>query len=453
MIGAAPISLQNVIPSYLFSQYTDDDGLQAQRLAYNQVAQSYLDWFNQINLPVYTGLSGSLLDWVATGLYGLPRPLIPTQAGPGVGLFDTVEYNQIEYNQYFVAQNQTFYTVSDDLYKRILTWRFYRGDGPQFTIPWLKKRVKRFLVGVNGTSAPIGTQTINGLVLPANLVDLRSTPGNYVNEDGSLGQATANTPRVDWSTGTPVFLVEGATTNQLYNSELIGGPHWLLSGGTEVFLGQATIQAPDLSYNATMLTETASATQHLITNLNINNPGVGTIETASVYAAPKSGVGTLFMTNYGESSAVFDLINGVAPVPAGTVIATGMQPMMGGWWRCWTTWKKQNAHSEMYLGTGSTSALNYVGDPNNQIYLWGAQREFGYLSSYIKSTSVVGVRDADVISYPEWVDETDDVSVTFTGSNNVTIKVNGYATLKAILSAAIASGVLPLPPMYTFTVE
>lgn len=452
MIGAAPTSLQTTIPSYLFSQYTDDDGLQAQRLAYNQVAQGYLDWFNQINLPVYTGLSGSLLDWVATGLYGLPRPIIPTQAGPGVGLFNTVEYNQIEYNQYFVAQNQTFYTVSDDLYKRILTWQFYRGDGQQFTIPWLKKRVKRFLVGVNGTSAPIGTQVVNGLVLPANLVDLRATPGSYVNQDGSLAQAAANTPRVDWSTGAPVLLVESATTNQVYNSELIGGPHWLISGGTELFLGQP-IQAPDLSYNASMLTETASQTLHLVSPPGSSNPGVGTIETSSIYAAPKNGAGMLFMTNYGESSSLFDLVNGIPSAPSGTVVATGMQPMINGWWRCWTTWKKQNAHSEVYYGAGTTMALNYVGNPNNQIYIWGAQDELGYLSSYIKSTTVQGVRDADVISYPEWVDETEDVSVTFTGSNNVTIKVNGYATLKAILSAAIASGVLPLPPMYTFTVE
>ncbi|WP_258557194.1 hypothetical protein [Kluyvera ascorbata] len=40
--------------------------------------------------------------------------------------------------------------ASDDLFKRIMTWNFYKGDGFYFTIPWLKRRVLRFLTGVDG---------------------------------------------------------------------------------------------------------------------------------------------------------------------------------------------------------------------------------------------------------------------------------------------------------------
>lgn len=41
--------------------------------------------------------------------------------------------------------------ASDDIYKRVITWNFYKGDGYQFNINWLKRRTVRFLSGINGT--------------------------------------------------------------------------------------------------------------------------------------------------------------------------------------------------------------------------------------------------------------------------------------------------------------
>jgi hypothetical protein len=45
-----------------------------------------------------------------------------------------------------------YYIVSDDYYKRIATWHFFKGDGKYFSIRWLKRRVLRFLLGVDGTN-------------------------------------------------------------------------------------------------------------------------------------------------------------------------------------------------------------------------------------------------------------------------------------------------------------
>ena len=45
--------------------------------------------------------------------------------------------------------------ADDDLYKRSLTWHLQKGDGQYFNIRWLKRRVMRFLIGVNGTSPHI----------------------------------------------------------------------------------------------------------------------------------------------------------------------------------------------------------------------------------------------------------------------------------------------------------
>jgi len=40
--------------------------------------------------------------------------------------------------------------TSDDVYRRILTWHFYKGDGNYLSIRWLKRRVWRFIYGKNG---------------------------------------------------------------------------------------------------------------------------------------------------------------------------------------------------------------------------------------------------------------------------------------------------------------
>jgi hypothetical protein len=114
-----------VIPSYLYTWYQDDDDLQAFVATYNSMTQTYVNWFNQIGLPIYPGvlIVGSLLDWVAEGIYGYTR-----LAG-----------------------------MSDDILKRTLTWLFYKGDGKYFNVVWLKRRVMRFLEGINGTDQ--GTAT------------------------------------------------------------------------------------------------------------------------------------------------------------------------------------------------------------------------------------------------------------------------------------------------------
>jgi hypothetical protein len=151
-IGASLTALGSIIPAYVYQQYADDDNIRAFFTAYNTLAQAYLDWFNGINLPIYTGLSGALLDWVAQGLYGMPRPVLAlVQNGALVGPFNTYQLNQIPIDGLSSGITSTVFPVTDDIFKRILTWAFYKGDGFTFSVPWLKRRVARFLAGVNGT--------------------------------------------------------------------------------------------------------------------------------------------------------------------------------------------------------------------------------------------------------------------------------------------------------------
>lgn len=145
-------TLQNVIRAYLYTQYNDDDDLQAFVSSYNAYAQGFLNWFNGLNLPVYTygGITGLLLDWVGAGLYGYPRPGLPSEGTAALGPFNTWMPNTLAFNTFVPAVNQVFYSTSDDIYKRLLTWMFYKGDGQVINVRWLKRRVERFLHGANG---------------------------------------------------------------------------------------------------------------------------------------------------------------------------------------------------------------------------------------------------------------------------------------------------------------
>ena len=147
-------TLQAIIPAYVYQQYADDDDIQAFNSAYNNTAQSYLNWFTGIELPIYTSstINGALLDWVAQGIYGISRPTLPSGSVRGIGLLNTYEMNTIKINQFTTSGSVTVYVCSDDIFKRIITWHFFKGDGQQFSIPWLKRRIMRFLVGLNGSS-------------------------------------------------------------------------------------------------------------------------------------------------------------------------------------------------------------------------------------------------------------------------------------------------------------
>jgi hypothetical protein len=179
---SGPISLANAIPSYLYEEYQDDDDLQAFVGAYNQIAQQVINWFNTINLPIYTGLSGVLLDWVAQGLYGQVRPSLSSGQNKNIGPFNTYPLNGSGgFNVHKIIGPSNITVTTDDFFKRIITWNFWKGDGRTFNIRWLKRRIMRFLIGVNG-SAPNVDQT--------NQISVTFGVGNQVNISLLTGQRT-----------------------------------------------------------------------------------------------------------------------------------------------------------------------------------------------------------------------------------------------------------------------
>lgn len=146
-----------MIPAYLYQEYADDDNLQAFTIAQNQIATQYLLWFNTLNLPVYTGgiVAGPLLDWVAQGVYGITRPSITTGSVSTVGAMNSFAMNTVAMNSQRITSTLAQQTVDDDIFRRVLTWDLYKGDGFVFCMEWLKRRVLRFVNGANGISPTI----------------------------------------------------------------------------------------------------------------------------------------------------------------------------------------------------------------------------------------------------------------------------------------------------------
>lgn len=144
--------LSEIIKSYLYTQYNDDDDIRAFVSAYNAMAQDIYSWMINANLPVFVGGDnvGDQLRWIAHGIYGVKPPILVSSQIQIYGPYNTFSFNQLPFNGRKVVNKSQQVTVSDDLFKRIMTWNFYKGDGFNFSIPWLKRRIMRFLTGVDG---------------------------------------------------------------------------------------------------------------------------------------------------------------------------------------------------------------------------------------------------------------------------------------------------------------
>ena len=145
--------LQTIFGAYLYDQYQTDESLAAWWQARNQLTQGYLDWWNSTPLGVYTSsqVSGALLDWIGQGIYGIPRPVISTSSTSFLAGLNQFALNSIDLNGNQFHQSGTAQIADDDIYRRVLTWWLWRGDGPYMNVTWLKRRVMRFLSGANGS--------------------------------------------------------------------------------------------------------------------------------------------------------------------------------------------------------------------------------------------------------------------------------------------------------------
>jgi hypothetical protein len=187
------------IPSYLYQEYSDDDDLQAFVAAQNSMMQDIVDTFNSLNLADYTqpNITGALLDWVAQGIYGFSRPSLSSGRYKTFGPYNTGAYNTQVYDWWKLTFPDVVSITNDDLFKRILTWHISKRDGKYFNIEWLKKRIMRFLFGVNGTQPNIDNAYQVSITFgPNREVTIRFVTGNRTVTSGAIydqNQFTYNT--------------------------------------------------------------------------------------------------------------------------------------------------------------------------------------------------------------------------------------------------------------------
>ena len=166
--------MTSVIPAYVYENFWTDPDIQSFFYALNQLQQKFIDTINSLNLPIWTdkNIKGKLLDWVARGIYGMKRPTLSSGFPQLVGPYNTWAYGNgvTAYNGDSFTSAGPYQATSDDTFKRILTWHLYKGDGKIFNVRWLKRRVMRFLLGINGvdpgidTTYPVGVAITSGAV-------------------------------------------------------------------------------------------------------------------------------------------------------------------------------------------------------------------------------------------------------------------------------------------------
>lgn len=184
-----PTTLTAPIPSYVYQQYADDSDLQAFANAYNALAQVYVTWFATVPIAIYTNpvIAGALLDWVAQGIYGFVRPILSSGKFTSKGPFNTYAFNTFPLDKLKLIGPKNVAATSDDIFKRCMTWNFYKGDGTRFNVRWLKRRIMRFLLGVNGTAPNIDqTYTVSVAFGANNLVSIKISAGSRTITGGAL---------------------------------------------------------------------------------------------------------------------------------------------------------------------------------------------------------------------------------------------------------------------------
>lgn len=142
------MNIVTTLPSYVYTQYSDDANVSAFFRAYNLLSQQNLDEINSYQLPIFLNQSGALLDWAASSIYGVFRPTLSSSPARPTGPYDTFAYNSEHYDGFKLVNNSANFVADDPTYQRIIQWNTFKGDGKQFTMTWLKKRIERFLTGV-----------------------------------------------------------------------------------------------------------------------------------------------------------------------------------------------------------------------------------------------------------------------------------------------------------------
>jgi hypothetical protein len=263
----------------------------------------------------------------------------------------------------------------------------------------------------------------NSRTLDSRITFTRSSTGTYLNENGLITLAAADSPRFDHSyDGNNVeslgLLIEESRTNLLDYSEQLT-TNTSLTGTAVTTTTEVT--APDGSTNAyklniTLGTAGRAAIGKVVTGIMTANVGVTYAQSVFVKAAEVQyatlwydggNAGTGYAVTEGPyygSAEIINLQTGLTITGVASTI-TQTQQYPNGWWRfsiVGTSATTNTNAKTLRLGIGAANGYNEnppygaVGTGTNGIYVWGWQFEQGLSpTSYIPTTSATVTRSAD----------------------------------------------------------
>jgi len=260
------------------------------------------------------------------------------------------------------------------------------------------------LYDLAGEVPPLDLNFADTKTLDPRITFTRASSGTFVS-DGLIKMATTNEPRFDHNptTGESLgLLVEEARTNLVANSADFS-TFWTQ---TRLTVANNQIAAPDGTVTADLLTEdtTASASHTLQGSFSVT---AGLNYTFSVWAKQNTSVATtrniriaFTAGQFGSAvSASFDLSTGTITT-FNSPVATSYEAYPNGWAKvsvtalCLTTGAASTLNVQIAAGTTS----QYTGNGASGNYVWGAQLEVGFPTSYIPTTGATATRAADVAS-------------------------------------------------------
>ena len=236
----------------------------------------------------------------------------------------------------------------------------------------------------------------------------RAEPKNYFPTKNRI-----NIPRIDYTTGQPAILVEPQRTNLLLKSEdFTNGwtqegtsvlsntqiaPNGLLTADSIFELATNDVHRTYRSSSITVTANQLYSASFFVKKNNIRWVRVVLTQNGSstIWAGAQFDLNTkTFISQIGidggtfSSASITSLANGWYRINVvGSIPGTGMFPMLA------------LSNGSALLNTDTSGCPVYLGNVNNELYVWGAQLELGSnATSYIPTITSTVTRNADIIS-------------------------------------------------------
>ena len=209
--------------------------------------------------------------------------------------------------------------------------------------------------------------TSKGYILQDAQLEMGLSATDLISTNGAPGKAGVldNLPRIDYTSGSPRFIMEPQRTNKLPHSEYFG--LWG-SNGVNLELGY---EAPDGTKSAYKISVSGGTAETYV----VESGSVLPTDSRSIWAKTVSGTGTVnLLTYYQNTNNLFEITN---------------------------EWQRFEV-SSVTTNTGETNfyAVDFRGDGTlTEVLIWGAQAEVGsYATSYIPTHGVSVTRNGDIPS-------------------------------------------------------